>query len=120
MKRTGPSNEELKELIINLYNLSSSENAPLWKRIAFDLQRPSRIRRIVNIYRIQRNSKDNDIVVVPGKVLSDGELDHKVVVAAFKFSGTAKEKIIKAGGKALSIQELMQDNKKGSKIRIIG
>lgn len=120
MKRTGPTNEELKNLICELYKISNESEVPLWRTIAYDLEKPSRIRRIVNIHRIQRNTKDDDIIVVPGKVLSDGELDHKVVVAAFKFSQNAKEKIVKAGGKAISIIELLKENKKGSKVKIIG
>ena len=120
MKRTGPTNEELKELISELYKVSNESDVAIWRSIAFDLERPSRIRRIVNIHRIQRNTSDNDVIVVPGKVLSDGELDHKVVVAAFKFSQNAKEKIVKAGGKAISINELLKENKKGSKVKIIG
>lgn len=120
MKRTGPTNEELKEIITKLYQASSSSGISIWQRVASDLERPSRIRRIVNIHRIQRNTKENDIIVVPGKVLSDGDLDHKVIVAAFKFSENAKEKINNAGGKAISILELLKDNSKGSKVKIIG
>lgn len=120
MKRTGPTNQELKELIVELYKLSTQEKVSLWNRIASDLERPSRIRRIVNLHRIQRNTAENDTIVVPGKVLSDGELDHKVVVAAFKFSENAKEKIVSAGGKAITILELMNENKKGTKVKIMG
>jgi large subunit ribosomal protein L18e len=42
-----------------------------------------------------------------------------VTVAAIGFSSRAKEKIEAAGGKALSISDLMDENPKGSKVRIL-
>jgi ribosomal protein L18E len=41
-------------------------------------------------------------------------------VAAFGFSGTAREKITAAGGTCLSIGELAADQKNGAKCRILG
>ena len=38
---------------------------------------------------------ENETVVIPGKVLSNGNLDPKVVVAALKFSETAKAELKK-------------------------
>jgi large subunit ribosomal protein L18e len=58
-------------------------------------------------------------VVVPGKVLGAGNLDHPVSVAAFSFSAEAKSKISKAKGKCLSISELIEDNPKGSNVKIM-
>ncbi len=68
---------------------------------------------------IQKKQK-GETVVVPGKVLGDGSLDHKLEIAAFKFTQSAKEKIKKAGGKFMSISELIKKNPKGSNVRIIG
>lgn len=113
-------NKKLMELIAGLKEMSNKEDVAIWKRIASDLEKPSRSRRLVNIHRIQRNTKENDIIVVPGKVLSDGDIDHKVTVAAFKLSDKAAKKITSVGGKVLSIEELMNENKKGSKVKIIG
>jgi large subunit ribosomal protein L18e len=119
MKRTGPTNDELKALIIELRKLAAAKDSSFWKRIADDLERPSRIRRLVNIHGIQRNTQDNDVIIVPGKVLSDGELDHKVTVAAFKFSKSAEDKIKNAGGKPISIFDVLKE-KDAKKIKIIG
>ncbi len=120
MKRTGPTNKIVNDLIKQLKKNSHSENCALWKRIAVDLEKPTRQRRIVNISRINRHTKDNETIIVPGKVLGTGILDHKVVVAALSFSESAKKEIEKAEGKALMINELMQQNPKGKDIRIIG
>lgn len=58
--------------------------------------------------------------MIPGKVLSSGSLTKKITVAAWAFSEKAKEKIQKAGGECISIEELIKRNPKGSNIRIIG
>jgi len=57
--------------------------------------------------------------VVPGKVLGAGVLDHKVTVAAFAFSQSARERI-DAVGKTLSIEELLKKNPKGTGIKLMG
>ena len=116
VKRTGPTNLELKNLIKALRKLSTKEKVNLWKRIASDLEKPTRQRRKVNIYKIDKYTREGEIAIVPGKVLSLGELNKKITVAAYQFSDAAKNKI----EKAISIQELMKSNPKGKKVRIIG
>lgn len=90
---------------------------PFWERVAADLDRASRKRRIVNLTRLARITKENDIVIVPGKVLGDGELPHKITLAAYTFSDTAKEKLKHC--KTMTIQEFMKEHPKGAG-RIIG
>jgi large subunit ribosomal protein L18e len=119
MKRTGPTNQNMKKLIADLRSLGTKEKVKLWKRIAKELEKPTRNRREVNIERINRATKKDETIIVPGKVLSKGELEHNVNVAAWKFSEAAKQKISKAG-KAISIQDLIKENPKGKKVRIIG
>lgn len=118
-KITGPENPQLKKLIAELKELGRKQNALIWRLVADELSRPTRKRREVNVGSIDLVSEENDTVLVPGKVLSAGELTKKVTVAAWKFSGKAKEKISKKG-KALTIHELMKANPKGSKVRILG
>ncbi len=118
--RTGPTNEELSRLISELRKASAVQKVGLWKRIAFDLEKPTRNRRVVNLTRIDKNSNKNELVVVPGKVLGAGEITKGVIVAAWQFSGQAKEKIIKAKGDCMSIEELLAKKPKLSEVRIIG
>jgi large subunit ribosomal protein L18e len=92
----------------------------IWKRIAKDLEKPTRQRRIVNLYKINKNTKDSEAVIVPGKVLGTGELDHKVLVVAWDFSDGAKEKITKAKGACMTIPEMLEKNPKGKDLRIMG
>lgn len=120
MKRTGPSNVHTRELIMSLRKESASQKAGLWSRIAEDLELPTRKRRIVNLSRLSRFTKANETVIVPGKVLGSGVLEHGLVIAALSFSDGAKERIEQAKGKCITIQELLKQNPKGKDVRIIG
>lgn len=113
VKRTGPTNEHLKSLI----NVLKKDPKPFWKRIAKDLSKPTRSRRVVNLKRINDHTKKGEVIVVPGKVLGIGELDHKLTIAAWDFSKAALNKIKNANSTAISIKELYDKKKIG---RIIG
>jgi large subunit ribosomal protein L18e len=117
MKRT--KNTELENLISELKKFSIEQDVKLWKRIAVELEKPTRSKRIVNLSKIDKFTKEGDLIVVPGKVLSSGDLTHNVTVSAHAFSDKAKNKISEKG-KALSIRELMKTNPKAKGIRIIG
>ncbi len=114
------TNPVLIELIHELKKKAQEENAPIWKDIAKRLEKPSRNWPEVNLNRINKYIHEKEIALIPGKVLSTGELDKKVSVAAWAFSEKAKEKIIKAGGKCLTIQDLMKKNPDVKNIRILG
>lgn len=116
---TYTTNINMVKLVEELKKKSSEEKVKIWKRLALDLERPTRIRRVVNISKLDRFTKKDDVVVVPGKVLGSGDLNHNLTVAAFNFSGQAKEKINQKG-KALSLDELMKKNPKGKKVKILG
>jgi len=119
VKRTGPQTFELKELINDLKILGNKDKIDLWKRVASDLERSTRIRRKVNIYKIDKFTMENEIALIPGKVLAVGDLTKKITIAAYQFSDNAREKI-NLIGKAISIRELMKNSIKGKRIRIIG
>ena len=65
-------------------------------------------------------SSEDEIIVVPGKVLGSGEISKKLTVAAYKFSEQAIEKIKAAKGTSMELEELIKKNPKGQKIRIMG
>ncbi|MBT4805201.1 50S ribosomal protein L18e [Candidatus Woesearchaeota archaeon] len=96
------------------------KDSRFWRRIVKDLNKPSRQRRVVNLYKINKCVKEGETIIVPGKVLSVGDLNKKVDIAALNFSSGAKEKIIEAKGKAMTIKELLQINPEGKKVRILG
>lgn len=118
--KTGPSNEHHAQLILELRKVCAVQKAALWGRIADDLSRATRQRRAVNISRINRSTAANEVVIVPGKVLGSGAVDHSVTVAAFAFSSSAMKRIQEAKGKTLTIPELLKQNPTGKNIRILG
>ena len=110
------TNPNTIDLIESLTKQSSAEDAPIWKAVANELKRANRKNKEVNVYHID---KYDDTVLVPTKVLGEGNITKKVTVAAFKFSQEAENKITAAGGKCLKIDELMAENPKGSNVKII-
>lgn len=116
MRRTGPTNYQLQVLLAELEK--SDKN--IWKRVIYDLNKPSRQRVAVNVYKINQYAQDGETVLVPGKVLSVGEITKKIDVAAWSFSQEAKNKINAAKGKVLSISELFHKNPEGKNVRILG
>lgn len=117
-KRTGPTNYQLQQLLIELED--KSQQSKFWNRIVLDLKKPSRQRRIVNVYKINKFAREGETIAVPGKVLSVGDIDKKIDVAALNFSQEAKLKIEKAKGKTLSLSELFKRNPEGRNVRILG
>ncbi len=119
MKRTGPTNVVLRELIVALEKASKREDAPIWDAVAYELSRATRKRVHINVGRINKYAEDGDVIVVPGKVLGLGKINKKLTVAAWAFSSAARAKIESAGGRAIGIRELLEENPKGSGVKIM-
>jgi len=119
VKRTGPTNFELRRLAHELRKASRLYNAPAWRYVAELLLRPTRRRVVVNLSKINRYARDGEVVVVPGKVLGAGILEKPVTVAAYAFSREALRKIKAAGGRALTIKQLLEENKTARGVRIL-
>ena len=120
MRETKTTNPEIIQLIHFLKKQSREQEASIWLDVAEGLAKPSRQRIAVNLSHINRCTEKSDVIVVPGKVLASGALDHAVTVAAFDASDKAKAKLAAAKAKYLSISELVTQNPKGSNVKIIG
>jgi large subunit ribosomal protein L18e len=112
-------NPERVGLIQTLYKKGIEKDTPLWKAVARGLNRPRKKGHNVNLYQIEKISKKNELIIVPGNVLGTGEVTKPVTVAADRFSKSAQEKIRKAGGKTLSLGEVSESYSKG-RVRIMG
>ncbi len=115
VKRTGPSERQKKELIVRL----ERTKVPIWKDVSEKLASPRRQKAEVNVKRINRNAEDGETIVVPGTVMGDGNMEKTVNVAAWKITPLAEEKIKKAKGAVMTIDELFEKNPKGSNVRIM-
>ena len=119
MTRVKPTNPELLTVIRFLRKKARDSNAPIWRDVADRLSSSKRRRVAVNLSRLNRHTRAKETVVVPGKVLGAGKLDHPISVAAFSFSTQAKLKISKARGKCLSIFDLLDANPDGGNVKIM-
>lgn len=118
--RSKSSNVLLLRLIEDLKKKAYEEEAPIWRDIARRLSRPRSRRAEVNVGDIARYTKNKEVVVVPGRVLGAGSINHGVTTAALSFSARAREKITAAGGECLPLEELLEKNPRGSGVKIIG
>jgi len=119
MVKLTKTNPKLLEIVASLKQKSYTEDAAIWKDIAKRLERPTRKTAEVNISDINRYTSADEIILVPGKVLGSGNLEHKVNVAAMSFSKSAEEKISTAGGECMDILEVIEKYPKGSGIKIM-
>lgn len=119
MKKVRTTNPQRTELIRFLKKQGAENNVNIWRDIAADLSSSRRKHVAVNLSRLNRHTKKRQVVAVPGKVLSAGEMDHPVTIAAFAFSEKARKKVAAAKGKCLSYTELVKKNPKGSNVKII-
>jgi len=117
--RLKSTNPELVSVIRSLKKKARENNAPIWSDVANHLSSSRRRRIALNLSRLNRYTKAKETVVVPGKVLAAGNLDHPISVAAFSFSNQARLKISKAKGKCLSINDLLEVNPEGSNVKIM-
>ena len=120
MRETKSTNLEIIKLIRFLKTQSRENEAGIWLDVAEYLSKPSRQRIAVNLSRINRYTEKSETIVVPGKVLGSGVIDHAITVAAFDASAKAKAKLAAVKAKYLSIAELVEKNPQGSNVRIIG
>ena len=118
--KTTKTNPVLIALIHELKKQSIEKEAPIWKDIAIRLEKSNKNWPEVTLNRINQHINEKETALIPGKVLSSGTLEKKVSIAAWSFSEKAIEKINKAGGKTLSIEELMKKQPDGKNIRIMG
>jgi len=120
MKTVRKTDPNLVALIDNLKRESREKDTAIWRDIALRLEKPSKNWAEVNLSKLERYANEGDVIVVAGKVLGAGGLNKKVTVAAFKFSESAAKAIEAAGGKKMSISELVEKNPAGNGVRIMG
>ncbi len=110
------TDKHLVNLIKEIKEHAAKENSNFWRRIAKELSKSTRRRRTLNVAKINQYTKDGETIVVPGKVLGAGDLDHNVNVAALQFSESALSKL----KSTMTIEELLKKSPKGKDVRILG
>ena len=106
-------------MIKDLKQASKKNEAPIWSRLADLALKPSS-RRVVNLTRINKTTKENDILFVPGKVLGTGNISHKITLSSFSMSVTAANKIIQNGGNIITYSDMIKKYPTGKGVIIFG
>jgi large subunit ribosomal protein L18e len=107
------TNSELAETIF------LAKKNPAWLEMASILSGPRRKRTSLNLKEIGENADNSKIILIPGKVLSQGEIGKKIKVVALNFSEMAKEKLLKAGCEVKTILEEIKSNPEFKDIKIL-
>lgn len=115
MERRNFTDERLNQLLANL----SKSKSKFWVSVAKRLTTPRNNRAAVNLNKLDRFAGKGLTLVVPGKVLSVGNLSGKTSIAALSFSQGAAQKIAGAGGRIMTLEELFEENPKGLKSKMV-
>ena len=107
------TNSELVETII------AAKKKDKWLEVAGVISSSRRNSIEINLNELESKVKDGELVVIPGKILSQGELTKKVKIVALKFSEKAREKLSKAKISCSTILEEIKVNPEAKGVRIL-
>ena len=107
-------------MVKQLKKASAKNKAPIWSKLAHLALKPNSVKRVVNLTKINSLTKENDVVIVPGKILATGNIDHKITLSSFSISNSAAKKIIESGSKILSFSEIIEKIPNGNGVKLIG
>ena len=113
------TNTELNDTIRFLKVKARENKARIWSLAADQLSRPRRGRAVLDLNHISRSTKPDSIVLVAGKLLGSGVIKHRVVIGAFAYSQSAREKVERAGGQCMTIEDFVTRYPKGSNVTIM-
>ena len=97
-----------------------NNKAQIWRALEHEISSRRSNRREVNVGRLSVITKDGEVVVIPGKVLGSGMIDHKLTICTFSISEEAAKKILESGGKIITFNQLIEEYPDGKGVRIIG
>jgi len=106
-------NPELVETII------TAKKQKEWLKIASILSGPRSNRLNLNLKELNEKAKDGEKILVPGKILSLGDIDKKIKIVALNFSEKAKEKLLKSKCEIFTIGEEIKKNPTAKGVKIL-
>ena len=106
-------------ILVETLRAAKKTGNEIWMRVAGVLSGPRRKKIAINLDNIEKATKEGDSIVVPGKILSQGEISKKIAVIALAFSEKAKEKLLKTKSHAVSILDEIKKNPEAKGLRLI-
>ena len=92
---------------------------PSWLKFVKLLSQSTKKYSSINLAEIDKQTSMGDIVLVPGKVLSLGEITKKIRVCSFGISSEALEKLKKTRSEWVHIMDEIKKNPKAEALKII-
>jgi large subunit ribosomal protein L18e len=105
--------------LVETLRAAKKTSSEFWIKIAGILSGPRRKKIELNLDEIDKFSKEGDSILVPGKVLSRGDISKKIAVIALGFSEKAREKILKAKSRTIYMGEEIKKNKTGRGLKVL-
>jgi large subunit ribosomal protein L18e len=99
--------------------LSACKKNDAWLKVGQLLSISRRKRVSMNLSEISEKGEKGEKVLLPGKVLSQGEIDKKIQIIALDFSENAKEKLDKSKIEFNTIIEEIKKNPDAKGIKIL-
>jgi large subunit ribosomal protein L18e len=116
MSKTSPRRSQL---VAELKSVARDNGADVWNDVANRLEQPRRTHAEVNLGRIERYAREDETIVVPGKVLGSGVISKAITIAAVDFSSSAETKIKQADGEAIGLEQAINEYTDGANVRVI-
>ncbi|MDP3881822.1 MAG: 50S ribosomal protein L18e [Nanoarchaeota archaeon] len=109
-KKTNPE-------LVNIIDLARKQKA--WLPLAKILAGPTKNYADYNLKDLNEKVSAGDTALIPGKILSGGDLDKKVKLCALSFSKSAADKLKKAKIEFCTISDEIKNNPDAKGIKII-
>lgn len=94
------ANTLVGNIVWTLRKAFKKNKTSIWRSLEHEISKARSIRREVNISRLSSVTKNDEVIVVPGKVLGSGEMDHKLTVCAFSISEMVQRRSPTSAGKS--------------------
>lgn len=115
-KKTNP---QILNLIKDLHGAYEQHKAGIWLTAAKALEAASKSHSVLSLKQLNMLTEKNEKVLVLGKILGTGSLEHALEVYSFCISKSALEGIKKSKGTYGTVEELIKKHPDGSKIKIL-
>ena len=107
------TNKELVETIIKAKKKSN------WLKVADKISTTKINQKSLNLDEIDKKASENDVIVIPGKVLGTGKVSKKIKIVALNFSESAKDKLTKDKIEFSTIDKEIKENPEAKKIKLL-
>lgn len=99
---------------------AKASRKPVYKRAVKMLSKKNNQLVEINVGKLDLVSSEDGILLVPGKVLGEGDVSKKLHVGAVAFTTSAAQKINSAGGEALLMKDFVAKFGAGKGVFLVG